>query len=116
MMTDEFLSEPLIPIAAGADTSRMALGEPGLPRAFRWRGQAVEITAVLRAWRETGPCHSGSAEKYVRKHCFEVATAEQGVWKVYFERQARGGRHTARWWLFSRSRTGGGAPSKGPDQ
>ena len=100
-MSDEFLSEPLIPVAAGADTSRMALGEPGLPEAFTWRDRTVAIGAVLRTWRETGPCRSGSGERYVRKHWFEIETATEGVWKVYFERQARGGRGTARWWLYS---------------
>jgi hypothetical protein len=103
-MSDEFLSEPLVPIAPGADPSRMALGEPGLPEAFRWRDREVAITGVFGTWRETGPCHSGSGERYVRKHWFEIATAGEGVWKVYFERQARGGRSTARWWLYSRAR------------
>jgi hypothetical protein len=39
--------------------------------------------------------------KYVRKHWYEVVTASDGTMKLYFERQPRGGRGGARWWLFS---------------
>ena len=38
---------------------------------------------------------------FVRKHWYEVVTASDGTMKLYFERQARGGRGGARWWLFS---------------
>ena len=103
-MPEEFVSEPLAPAGAGVDTARMALGEPGLPEAFRWRDHTVAVAALVRAWRETGPCTSGSGERYVRKHWFEIETAGEGTWKVYFERQSRGGRGAARWWLYSRTR------------
>lgn len=62
----------------------MAAGEPGLPREFVWRGRTVRITAVLRTWRETGPCRHGSPERYVRKHWYEVATDSGGMMKIYF--------------------------------
>jgi hypothetical protein len=38
---------------------------------------------------------------YVRKNRYEVATVLDGTMKLYFERQRRGGRKAARWWLFS---------------
>jgi phosphoribosylglycinamide formyltransferase-1 len=79
----------------------MGLGEPGLPRRFLWRGEMVEITRVLRVWRETGPCRHGSDERYVRKHWYQVATLAHGTMKLYFDRQARRGGKKARWWLFS---------------
>ncbi|MBN1268411.1 MAG: cytoplasmic protein [Kiritimatiellae bacterium] len=102
-MTEEFISEPLEPDAATFDTARMASGEPGLPQSFTWRGRTIRIVEVRRSWKDTGPCHHGSGEKYLRKHWYEVATEADGVLRIYFERQARGKRGTARWWLYSMS-------------
>ena len=101
-MTERFVSAALQPVPATADTARMAAGEPGLPRAFVWRGVTIEIARVLQTWRETGPCHHGSTEAYVRKHWFEVLTTTGQRMKIYFERQPRsGGRKASRWWLFT---------------
>lgn len=61
-----FVSESMIPVAETSDTARMAVGEPGLPREFVWRGRTISIKAVLRTWRETGRCRHGSPEMYVR--------------------------------------------------
>jgi hypothetical protein len=69
----------------------MAIGEPGLPKKFIWRGRTICITDVLRTWRKTGKCRNGSPEMYVRKHWYEVATESDGVMKIYFDRQARSG-------------------------
>ena len=100
-MAEQFISEPIKPLTKTADTSRMAIGEPGLPREFVWRGRTVMVQAVLRAWRETGKCHHGSPEMYVRKHWYEVSTVSDGTMKLYFERQPRSRKGRARWWLFS---------------
>ena len=100
-MHERLISEAIKPLTETADTLRMAIGEPGLPNTFVWRGRTVTVTAVLRSWRETGKCRHGSLEMYVRKHWYEVATASYGTMKLYFERQPRGGRKGARWWLFS---------------
>ena len=100
-MPERFVSEAIKPVAGTADTSRMAIGEPGLPRQFVWRGQTITIAAMLRTWHETGRCRHGSPEVYVRKHWYEVATASNGTMKLYFDRQPRTGRKNARWWLFS---------------
>jgi len=98
---ERFVSEAIEPVADTFDTSRMATGEPGLPGAFVWRGEILQIAAVLRTWRETGPCRHGSPESYVRKHWFEVTTRAGATLKVDFDRQPRGRRGAARWWLFS---------------
>ena len=98
---ERFVSEAIKPVAATCDTARMAAGEPGLPREFVWRGRTITVTAVIRAWRETGRCRHGSGESYVRKHWFEVETTACGIMTIYFDRQPRGGRKAARWWLFS---------------
>lgn len=100
-MPEQFVSEPIEPVVATYDTGRMAGGEPGLPGEFLWRGQTFAIVDVLRAWRETGKCHHGSDEMYLRKHWYEVRTTSDAVMKIYFERQPRGKRKTVRWWLYS---------------
>ena len=102
VMHEKFISEAIEPLVATSDTLRMAAGEPGLPAAFRWRGETLNVTAVLRSWRETGPCRHGSGERYVRKHWYEVATVAHGTLTIYFDRQPRRGRREGRWWLFSR--------------
>jgi hypothetical protein len=100
-MSERFISEAIRPVVATCDTLRMAVGEPGLPRKFLWRGRTIAVATVLRTWRETGKCRHGSPELYVRKHWFEVATTSNTTMKIYFDRQPRGGRESARWWLFS---------------
>lgn len=102
-MSEQLISEALTPVTATSDTSRMAIGEPGLPQEFLWRGQTIRVTAVLRTWKETGKCTHGSPELYVRKHWYEVATESHGRMKIYFDRHPRPhkGRKEPRWWLFS---------------
>lgn len=100
-MPERFVSEAIQPVVATFDTARMAVGEPGLPREFVWRGRTIKVSAVLRTWRETGKCRHGSPEMYVRKHWYEVATTSRDTMKIYCDRQPRGGRRDARWWLFS---------------
>lgn len=111
IMGERFVDEAIIPVIATCDTSRMAAGEPGLPRQFVWRGRTVEVVSVLRSWRETGKCHHGSPELYVRKHWFEVATASDGIMRIYFERQPRRGKKRPRWWLFSIREPAEGEPA-----
>jgi hypothetical protein len=103
-MAEEFVSEAIEPIPETIDATRMARGEPGLPREFRWRSEVVRVTQVLSAWHETGPCRHGSGEQYVRKHWFEVLTDSGVKMKVYFERQRRSANTKNRWWLFSTER------------
>ena len=100
-MHEQFISEPIKPVVSTCDTARMAAGEPGLPREFIWRDQTIRVVSVLRTWRETGKCHHGSAELYVRKHWFEVETNSFGSIKIYFDRQPRSKNRVGRWWLFS---------------
>jgi phosphoribosylglycinamide formyltransferase-1 len=101
-MSEEFISEAIRPVAGTLDTGRMAAGGPGLPRQFEWRSQVVTVVRTLNVWRETGPCHHGSDERYVRKHWFEVLTDSGTIMKIYFERQPRSAnKRKDRWWLFS---------------
>lgn len=45
-MAERFIGEDIKPVVVTMDTSRMAAGEPGVPREFLWRGQTVEVLAV----------------------------------------------------------------------
>ncbi len=109
-MSRRFVSEEIKPVLSTIDSARMAIGEPGLAREFQWCERTIRIAEVLRTWRETGPCHHGSGEMYVRKHWFEVRTAEEQIMRIYFERQPRKGSHkaTQRWFLFSVESEAGG--------
>src|SRR5690349_19325232 len=53
-MPDKLLGEDVKPVIATCDATRMATGEPGLPRQFVWHGRTIEIEAVLRSWHEQG--------------------------------------------------------------
>ena len=102
-MNEKFIGEAIKPVVSTFDANRMAMGEPGLPSDFFWRGRTIHIAGVRSTWKETGPCRHGSGEQYVRKHWFEVETESNGIMKIYFERSPRGGSKTARWWLFTAS-------------
>ncbi|HOW36311.1 MAG TPA: DUF6504 family protein [Candidatus Omnitrophota bacterium] len=103
-MPQEFISEAIKPVEGTFDTKRMAVGEPGLPREFIWRGTTYKIKEVLTVWKETGPCTHGSKEMYVRRHYYEVLTETGETMKIYFERQPpRGKPKSPRWWLFSKA-------------
>jgi hypothetical protein len=100
-MVEQFISESIEPVSGTIDATRMSRGEPGLSRQFRWRSEIITITQILSTWKETGPCHHGSGEQYVRKHWFEALTDTGVKMKIYFERQARSAKSKKRWWLFS---------------
>lgn len=101
-MSEEFVSEPIIPIPGTFDAAGMTRGEPGLPSRFLWRDQRYEVADVLEAWKESGPCRSGGGEMYLRKHWFKIRTGDGLEMTVYFERQPRTKRQTKkRWWLYT---------------
>ena len=101
-MSDEFVSERIVPAAGTFDAAPMTRGEPGLPGRFVWREQEYAVAEVLEAWKETGPCKSGGAEQYLRKHWFKVRTDDGIEMTLYFERQARAKRQDKhRWWLYT---------------
>jgi phosphoribosylglycinamide formyltransferase-1 len=107
MPEPSFISEAIQPELGTFDTGRMSTGEPGLPRRFTWRGRRFEVDSVLRAWKEAGPCHHGSGERYVRRHWYEVRLTTGAVARLYFERQARAKTEKCRrWWLFSLAEAG----------
>jgi hypothetical protein len=95
----EFVSEPVEPERGSFDAAAMSRGEPGVPRAFTWRKQRYEVTAVLSTWK-TSTADRG--EMYLRRHWFEVATTDGRRMTLYCERQTKNRKKPkARWWLYS---------------
>ncbi len=106
-MSEEFIGEPVAPVAGTFETAAMTRGEPALPGRFTWRGRQYSTAEVLEAWKETGPCKSGGGEQYLRKHWYKIRTGEGLVMTMYFERQPRSkSRSKARWWLYAVERSG----------
>ena len=99
-MSEEFVSEPIVPVAGTFDATGMTRCEPGLPSRFVWREQEYTTADVLEAWKETGPCRSGGAEQYLRKHWFNIRTDDGLEMTIYFESQPRG-KNKTRWWLYT---------------
>ena len=89
--------EPVQVDPSSYDTASMARGEPGIPRRFTWRGETFEITEILEGTRETGACHHGSGERYVRRHVTRARTSDGSVVTLAGERAPRGPR-----WILRR--------------
>lgn len=105
-MKKEFVSEPIHPVVGTAIASGMAKGEPGLPTKFVWRDTEYVLDEVLKSWKQSGPCRSGSNERYLRKHWFTIRTTDGLVMDIYFDRQARSKRQAkTRWWLYTIDRS-----------
>ena len=103
-MTEQFISEPIMPVAGSSDPAAMSRGEPGLPSGFIWRDNQYEVADVLEAWKESGPCRSGGPERYLRKHWWRIRTGNGVEMTIYFERQPKSKRQNkTRWWLYTQT-------------
>lgn len=100
MVGETFISEAIIPDVSSMLTAPMVAGEPGIPRAFSWRGRRIEIQEVTDKWKESGNCTHGSGERYLRKHWYRIRTGDGAEMKIYFERKPRT-TAKARWFLYS---------------
>ena len=99
---EEFVSEPIKPVAGTFEPGAMTRGEPGLPERFKWRDKEYIVADVLEAWKELGPCRSGGNERYLRKHWFRIRTENALEMTIYFARQPRAKRQNkTRWWLYT---------------
>ncbi len=97
-----FVSEPITPVLEAGSAGPARIGEPILPAAFVWRAAEYRVESVLKQWKESGPCRSGSTERYVRKHWYRVRMTDGVEMEIYFECQARSSsRRKRRWWLFT---------------
>ena len=94
-----FVSEPIQPEAGTFDTEAMARAEPGVPRAFVWRGERYAVAAVLAKWKTHG---EDRGDTYVRRHWFDVVTESGHRMRLYFDRNPTNrGRAKGRWWLYT---------------
>ena len=101
-MREKLISEHLTPVTSDGDAGRIVVGAPVLPAKFLWRGTEYTVAEVLEEWKEAGPCHRGSGERYVRKHWYRIRLLTGEEMKIYFERQARSARQrTQRWWVYT---------------
>lgn len=97
---DEFISEPIDPIASAASPRPAARGEPSLPKQFRWRDTTYTIAEVRKSWKQSRPeGHRPGGEMYLRRHYWTVRTTSGETMTLYCLRQARPGRK--RWWLYT---------------
>lgn len=93
-----FVSEPITPEAGSGAVDSMARGEPGLPRAFSWRGQRFEVAQVLEQGKSRG---EDRGDVYVRKHWYDLETTSGIRMRVYFDRNpGRSGSKESRWWVY----------------
>jgi len=113
LMKETFIGEGITPEDKSFSVSPMAMGKPGLPGVFSWKGRRFSVREVLEEWKEAGDCRHGSGERYIRKHWFRVRTPENLEMKIYFERQARS-RESSRWRLYSLRSPDVPAPTNGP--
>ena len=102
MANPELISEPITPFAGTSDASAMARGEPGLPKAFAWRGRTYAISQLLEKWKHSSPEGGGAGEVYLRRHYFKLRMSDGAVWTIYFTRQTpRTGSPKKRWFLYT---------------
>ena len=100
--SEQFVCEQLEPEKATGDTAAMTHGCPGLPASFTWRGTRYEVAGVIEQWKTHGPCKSGAAERYLRRHWYKILTQPHAIMTVYFDRQAKDRKHPkARWFLYT---------------
>ncbi len=99
---EQFVSEPITPIAESMDFRPALSGAPAIPNQFTWRGQTYTIARIISQWKEDGPCKSSAKEQYLRKHWLHIQTTDNHEMKIYFERQARTkSQSKKRWWLYT---------------
>lgn len=89
------MSRPIAP-AGNAFVTPATGSEPPVPAAFVVEEQLLNVTLVARSWRST---KSDRGDNYLKRHWFELETAEGPRLEVYFDREARRG--APQWWLYT---------------
>jgi phosphoribosylglycinamide formyltransferase-1 len=115
---EQFVSEPIQPVAGTGRASSAAIGEPGLPGRFVWRDRTYRVVGVLKKWKRSGPCRHGSGEMYLRRHYYRIRTDPAMVMTLYCERQARNrSKPKARWFVYTVAEVdASGGPLGSPEQ
>ncbi len=96
MRAARFVGAQLTPAATYVASVPVVVGEPPLPRSFRWRSSDLPVLEVVASWRST---KTDRGDAYLAKQWYEIRTAGGRSAIVYFDRKARAGR--PRWWLYS---------------
>jgi RimJ/RimL family protein N-acetyltransferase len=96
--TPQFISERISPEPGSFDIGAMSRGEPGLPKAFSWRGQRFEVAQITSTHRGMG---EDRGDVYVRRHYYEVETTDALRMSLYFERNPSDRSRGKAWWLFT---------------
>jgi len=96
----QFASEPISPVPGAADPTAMAHGEPSVPKAFVWREQRFDVARVLATRRAMG---QDRGDTYLRRHYYDVETADGVRMTLYFERNPSDRSKRKRWWLYTYS-------------
>ena len=108
-MKESLISEAIEPILDDVADLPIQVGEPILPKRFRWRGAEYRIESVLETWKQYSGGSQSMPEHYLRKHWFHVVAEGVGAagaapprteMKIYFERQARS-KAAPRWWIYT---------------
>lgn len=76
----------------------MARGAPGVPGRFTWRGREYRVRSLLHVRKNLRPCRSGSAERYVNKHFYEIETETGERMTLY---RTRSGSLKDTWMLYT---------------
>lgn len=95
MSAPNFVSEPIQPVGGATPANN----EPGLPEAFRWRDEMLEIKAVRKTWRST---REDRGDIYLKRHWFEFETPDNRIATIYYDRAAKRGQ--PHWWLYTITR------------
>ncbi len=99
---EEFICEAMAPVCGTGDVAGMSRGEPGVPERFMWREKEYRIAGVISKWKSSGPCRSGAAEMYLRRHWYRVLTDPPMIMTIYCDRQPKNCKHPkARWWVYT---------------
>jgi len=93
-----FISERITPEPGSSDVGAMSRGEPGVPKALVWRGERFETARLLLTRRDMG---TDRGDVYVRRHYYEIETADQLRMMLYFERNPSDRTKRKAWWLYT---------------
>src|ERR1035437_2736430 len=70
-MKETFIGEAITPQDMSYPVAPMAMGKPGLPRTFSWKGRGFSVIEVLEEWKESGPCrHQPTKSTNSSPSCF----------------------------------------------
>jgi RimJ/RimL family protein N-acetyltransferase len=93
-----FISERITPEPGSSDVGAMSRGEPGVPKAFVWRGGRFETGSLRSTRRDMG---TDRGDVYVRRHYYEIETVDQLRMVIYFDRNPSDRSKRKAWWLYT---------------